>query len=103
MATCRAAKLRHMGLHSAAAADRRDPVNELYDCASQLLQAARKLNVAAAPIHDGLQRDRREHSPVARAALAELEALRRALAQACRTARSARRAVGRLGAETEVA
>jgi hypothetical protein len=123
-----------MRLLSAAAADRRDPVNELYDCAGQLLQAARELNVAAArpgsapamaatlgcleaslealaqsmenaraPIHGRLKRDHREHSPVGRAALADLEVLRRALAQACRAARSARRAVGRLGGEAEVA
>ena len=116
------------------AASRRDPVNELYDCAGQLLQAARELNAAAAhpraapamaatlgcleaslealaqsienargPIHKRLQRDRRAHSPLARAASADLDVLRRALAQACRAARSARRSVGRLGAEPEVA
>ena len=37
----------HYGAPEPARPDRRDPVNELYDCAGQLLQAARELDVAA--------------------------------------------------------
>ena len=60
-------------------------------------------NNARARSHERLQRDRLEHSPVARSALAELEVLRQELDHACRAARAARRAVGRLVAEAELA
>jgi hypothetical protein len=61
-----------MGLASAAAPSRRDPVNELYDCAGQLVQAARELEVAAA---------RPGTAPASAATLGCLEASLEALAR----------------------
>jgi hypothetical protein len=68
-----------MGLPSAVADGRTDPVNELYDCAGQLLQAARELNVAA---------DRSGSAPALAAALGCMEAALDALAQSIDSARA---------------
>jgi hypothetical protein len=69
---------RGVGSPSAAAASRRDPVKELYDCAGQLLQAARDLDAAAA---------RPGTAPALAATLdcldASLEALARSIDSAC--------------------
>jgi hypothetical protein len=67
-----------MGLPSAVADGRRDPVNELYDCAGQLLQAARELNVAA---------DRPGSAPALAATLGCMEAALEALARSIDNAR----------------
>jgi hypothetical protein len=75
----REAKLGRMRLPSAAAASRRDPVNALYDSASELLQAARELNVAAA---------RPGSAPALAATIGCLEASLDALAQSIDSARS---------------
>jgi hypothetical protein len=78
---------RRMRLPSAAAATHRDPVNELYDCAGELLQAARERSVAAA---------RSGTAPALAATLGSLEAPSRRLprrltaqARACASSYSA--------------
>jgi hypothetical protein len=78
------------------------PVDEVYDCAGQLVQAGREIGVAAG---------RPGTAPALTATLgcleaaldADLEVLRQELDQASRAARAARRAVGPLVAEGEPA
>jgi hypothetical protein len=73
-------------------------------CMQASLEAlAQCIDSARARIHEQLTRNRLQGSPAARSALADLEVLRQELDQACRAARTARRAVGRLVAEAEPA